>query len=149
MLRFEQKGGGVLAERRSAFWDDLADELEDRDFRREFVLESLRIQTIDRIVNALDDARVELGWSKAQLARAINTEPATVRRLFSAKGNPTLSTLAEIAGALGLRISVEPLSKVEADVLAKDMLTEFKAVHDRIRASSRPVTDHAEGRRKR
>jgi DNA-binding phage protein len=120
MLRFEQKGGDLAMKRRSAFWEDLESDLQDEGFRREYLLETLRVQTIDSIVNALDEARVGLGWSKAQLARAVDAEPAVVRRLFSAKGNPTLSTLAEIAGAVGLRISLEPLPHAEAKLLVGD-----------------------------
>lgn len=94
----------------SAFWDDLAEDLEDPEFLREYVVESCRIATVDRIVNALDDARTAAGLSKAALARAIGQQPAVVRRLFSAPGvNPTLGTLAEVAVALGLRITLEPL----------------------------------------
>jgi DNA-binding phage protein len=101
-------------EHTTAFWDDLARDLDDPTFRREYVVESIRIATIDMIVNALDEAREASGLSKAALARAINTEPATVRRLFaSGRSNPTLGTLAEVATALGMRITVEPLSSEE------------------------------------
>jgi len=95
---------------RSVFWDDLTQDLEDPQFLREYVAQSIRIATIDRIVNELDAAREEAGLSKAELARAINSEPATVRRLFSAGHvNPTLGTLAEVAAALGMRVVLEPL----------------------------------------
>jgi DNA-binding phage protein len=95
---------------RSVFWDDLAQDLEDPQFLREYVAQSIRIATIDRIVNELDGARETAGLSKAGLARAISSEPATVRRLFSAGHvNPTLGTLAEVAAALGMRIVLEPL----------------------------------------
>ena len=95
---------------KSVFWDDLARDLEDPEFLREYVVESVRISTIDQVVNALNDARVAAGLSKAALARAISAEPAAMRRLFSAgQVNPTLGTLAEVAAALGMRITVEPL----------------------------------------
>jgi transcriptional regulator with XRE-family HTH domain len=93
----------------SLFWEDLARDLEDAEFLREYVAESVRIATIDRIVNDLDMAREAAGLSKAELARAIGAEPATVRRLFSSGHvNPTLGTLAEVAAALGMRIALEP-----------------------------------------
>jgi transcriptional regulator with XRE-family HTH domain len=95
---------------RSVSWDDLANDLEDPQFLREYVAQSIRIATIDRIVNELDGARETAGLSKAELARAINSEPATVRRLFSAGHvNPTLGTLAEVAAVLGMRVVLEPL----------------------------------------
>jgi len=94
----------------SVFWDDLTQDLKDPQFLREYVAQSIRIATIDRIVNELDAAREEAGLSKAELARAINSEPAAVRRLFSAGHvNPTLGTLAEVAAALGMRVVLEPL----------------------------------------
>jgi DNA-binding phage protein len=107
----------------SAFWDDLARDLEDPEFLREYVVESMRIATIDQVVNALDDAREAAGLSKAELARAIQAEPATIRRLFSSdKSNPTLGTLAEVAAALGLRITVEPLAKNERNQVTDPLL---------------------------
>jgi len=97
---------------RSVFWDDLARDLKDPQFLREYVAQSIRIATIDRIVNELDEAREAAGLSKAELARAINSEPATVRRLFSAGHvNPTLGTLAGVAAALGMRVVLEPLDR--------------------------------------
>ena len=95
---------------RSVFWDDLAQDLKDPQFLREYVAQSIRIATIDQIVNELDGAREAAGLSTAGLARAINSEPATVRRLFPAGHvNPTLGTLAEVAAALGMRVVLEPL----------------------------------------
>jgi transcriptional regulator with XRE-family HTH domain len=74
------------------------------------VAESVRIATIDRMVNELDTARQASGLTKAELARAIGSEPATMRRLFSSgRVNPTLGTLAEVAAALGMRVALEPL----------------------------------------
>lgn len=58
----------------SAFWDDLALDLEDPEFLRECVVESVRIATLDEVVNALDDSHEAAGLSKAELARAIRVE---------------------------------------------------------------------------
>ena len=108
---------------KSAFWDDLARNLKDPEFRRQYVVESMRIATIDQVVNALDDAREAAGLSKAALARAISAEPAVVRRLFSAGHvNPTLGTLAEVAAALGMRITVEPFPAAERERLTGALL---------------------------
>lgn len=98
----------------SAFWDDLAKDLEDPEFLRDYVVESMRIATIDRLVNELDDAREAAGLSKAELARAIGAEPATIRRLFaSGHSNPTLGTLAEVASALGMQVTLQALPTAE------------------------------------
>ncbi len=40
--------------RHSVFWDDLAADLEDPEYLREYVSQSVRIATIDRVVNALE-----------------------------------------------------------------------------------------------
>jgi DNA-binding phage protein len=107
---------------RGAFWEDLAGDLEDPAFLREYITESVRIATVDTIINALDEARESALMSKAELARAIGAEPAVVRRLFSAGGsNPTLGTLAEVAAALGLRISLEPLPAAEQETVTKPL----------------------------
>lgn len=107
----------------TAFWDDLAQDLEDPEFLREYVVESMRIATIDEVVNAIDAAREAAGLSKAELARAIQKEPATIRRLLSSdNSNPTLGTLAEVAAALGLRITVEPISEAEREQITTPLL---------------------------
>ena len=107
----------------SAFWNDLVEDLEDAEFLREYVVESIRIATIDSIVNSLDDAREAAGLSKASLARAINADPATMRRLFTGKtSNPTLATLAEVAAALGMRVALEPLSESERSKITQSLL---------------------------
>lgn len=112
-----------MATEPSVFWDDLAQDLKDPEFLREYVTESIRIATIDRIVNELDAARQAAGLSKAELARAISSEPGTVRRLFSAGHvNPTLGTLAEIAAALGMRVVLEPLEADERRQITDPLL---------------------------
>jgi transcriptional regulator with XRE-family HTH domain len=115
---------------RSVFWDDLASDLEDPNFLREdpnflreYVAESIRIATIDRIVHELDTARAAAGLTKAELAHAIRTEPATVRRLFSSShANPTLGTLAELAAALGMRVVLEPLDASDREQITRPLL---------------------------
>lgn len=107
----------------SAFWDDLAKDLEDPEFLRDYVVESMRIATIDRLVNELDDAREAAGLSKAQLARAIGAEPATIRRLFaSGHSNPTLGTLAEVASALGMQVTLQALPVAERRKITTPLL---------------------------
>jgi DNA-binding phage protein len=130
---------------RSIFWEDLARDLQDAEFAREYIIESVRIATIDAVINSLDDARVSAGMSKAALARAIGAEAATVRRMFStSRPNPTLGTLAEVAAALGLRITVEPLSEKErqmvtvpllADPAGRDALVQARKAKGKARAA--------------
>jgi ribosome-binding protein aMBF1 (putative translation factor) len=107
----------------SQFWKDLAKDLENPEFLREYVRESIRIATIDQLVNALDEARDAAGLSKAELARAISAEPAVIRRLFSSGHiNPTLGTLAEVAAALGMRVTLEPLPAADREQVTKPLL---------------------------
>ncbi|MGW4089835.1 XRE family transcriptional regulator [Nocardia sp. NPDC004750] len=108
----------------SLFWDDLGDDLQDPEFLREFVLESIRVKTVDAIINALDDARAAASLSKAELARAAAIEPAAARRLLSAKAvNPTLRTVSELAAALGFRLRLEPLSGSGGKALSTALVT--------------------------
>lgn len=107
----------------SAFWDDLAQDLQDSEFLRDYVVESMRIATIDRLVNALDEAREAAGLTKAELARAIGAEPASIRRLFaSGNSNPTLGTLAEVASALGMQVTLTPLPAAERRKVTQPLL---------------------------
>jgi DNA-binding phage protein len=103
---------------KSLLRDDLVPELEDPELLREYALESVRNSTTAQVVNALNDAREAAGMSKAALARSISAEPAAIRRLFSSdKVNPTLGTLSQVAAALGMRITVEPLPVAERNQL--------------------------------
>jgi len=125
-----------MSSEHSLFWDDLVHDLGNPEFLREYIVESVRIATVDRIVNALDEARQAAGLNKAELARAISAEPASIRRLFTgAQGNPTLSTISEVAAALGLRITVEPLPAAERKVVTKP-LREGKTSNARVLAEN-------------
>lgn len=80
---------------------------EDPEFREAYERARRQIEQIDRVVNALDDLRERAGLSKAELARRIGKNPASVRRLFSAGSNPELKTLAAIADALDAEVTVQ------------------------------------------
>jgi DNA-binding phage protein len=74
--------------------------MEDPDFRAEFERASREVKAIDAIVNDLDSIRATSGMTKAELARRIGKNPASVRRLFSAPANPELRTVVAMADAL-------------------------------------------------
>jgi DNA-binding phage protein len=106
----------------STYWDDLVEDLKDPDFLRSYITESLRVSTIDQLVHDLDDARVGLGLSKAELARAISAEPAVIRRLLSlGHRNPTIGTVAEVAAALGLKVALVPMTDEERAQVAEPL----------------------------
>lgn len=113
----------IAASKQSLFWQDLARDLEDPEFLREYIRESVRIATIDRLVNGLDQARQAAGLSKAELARAISAQPSVVRRLFSsAHVSPTVGTLAEVAAALGMQLTLQPLSAADRKQVMQPLL---------------------------
>jgi len=71
-----------------------------------------RIRRIDELVRAIDARRVELGWTKAELARRAGMPPEAVRRLFSVEGpNPTAATLVALADALDLELVARPAER--------------------------------------
>jgi transcriptional regulator with XRE-family HTH domain len=73
--------------------------------RRSFERQRRAIASIDQIVNRLDALRVAQGLSKADVARAIDN-PASVRRLLTARGNPGLATVVAMADALDADVLV-------------------------------------------
>lgn len=131
---------------RSAFWDDLAADLNDPEFLRHYVVESMRIATVDTIINRLDQARETAGLTKTALARAISAQPAVIRRLFSAGHvNPTLGTLAEVAAALGMRLTLEPLTDSERQTVTQPLM-EGRAADRRALAASLTTLRQGEAR---
>lgn len=89
----------------------LADRMKDPEFRAEFERASREIKAIDAIVNELDSLRTTHGITKAELAREIGKNPASVRRLFTAPANPELRTVVAMADALDADVVVVPRSR--------------------------------------
>ncbi len=86
---------------------------QDPDYAAEVHRERVRIDAIDKVVRALDRAREAQGLSKAELARRTGHRAEVLRRLFTAEQpNPTLDTIAEIAAALDLDLTVVAKSEV-------------------------------------
>jgi DNA-binding XRE family transcriptional regulator len=88
----------------------LADRMKDPAFRDEFERASREIKAIDAIVNVLDSLRAEHGLTKAELAREIDKNPASVRRLLTAQSNPELRTVVAMADALDADVVIVPRS---------------------------------------
>ena len=84
----------------------LSEQLSDPEFRAEFERERREIEAVDAVVSALDGLRDECGLSKAELARQIGKNPASVRRTLTAPGNPELRTIIAMADALGAEIKI-------------------------------------------
>ena len=86
--------------------------LEDPEYSAAYNEARARIDQTDSVIRALDDRRVALNLTKAELARRAGAKPEAIRRLFSAeRPNPTLSTLVALAGALDLELVPAPRKK--------------------------------------
>lgn len=83
--------------------------LSDPAFKEAYERSREEIRQIDEVIRSLDGLREEAGMSKAELARLIGKEPASVRRLFTASKNPELKTVAAIATALHARVEIVPM----------------------------------------
>jgi DNA-binding XRE family transcriptional regulator len=81
---------------------------DDPEFRAEFERQQREIAAIDAIVNTLDELREKHDLTKAELARAIDKNPAAIRRLLTASGNPELRTVVAIADALDAEVRIVP-----------------------------------------
>jgi DNA-binding phage protein len=79
---------------------------EDPEFQVEYERQRREIAAIDAIVHRLDALREQSGMTKAELARAIGKNPAAVRRLLTASGNPELRTVVAMAEALGAEVCI-------------------------------------------
>ncbi len=83
--------------------------LDDPTFAAEYRAARAEIDAIDKLIRALDAARLIGGLSKAELARKIGAQPEMVRRLLTAaKGNPTMETVLKVASALGCHLELVP-----------------------------------------
>lgn len=84
----------------------LAERMQDAEFRAAYDEAAEEIAQVDSVMRYLDELRVAAGKSKAQLARDIQKDPASVRRLFTSKVNPELRTVAAMASALGAEVVI-------------------------------------------
>ena len=86
----------------------LARRLEEPGFRGQFEKATREIKAI---VNELDSLRTDHGMTKAELAREIGKNPASVRRLFTAPANPELRTIVAMANALDADVVIVPRTR--------------------------------------
>lgn len=93
-----------MARRKTAFDRDLVQRLEDPEFVTEYYSAKQELAESAALVRQLDEARARHRMSKATLARRAALSPETVRKLFTAGGNPEIRTVARLAAPLGLRL---------------------------------------------
>jgi DNA-binding XRE family transcriptional regulator len=88
------------------------DWLADEDTRTEYERARHEIEQIDAVIRALDELRENAGMSKAELARRVGRNPASIRRLFTAEqARPELPLIVSIANALDASIEIKPRSR--------------------------------------
>jgi DNA-binding phage protein len=94
---------------RTAFDRYFDEQAKDPALAAEYRATRAEIDAIDKLIRALDAARLINGLSKAELARKIGARPEMVRRLLTAtKGNPTMDTVLKVASALGYHLELVP-----------------------------------------
>ena len=90
--------------------------MQDTEYRAAYERAAREIAQTDAVIRELDSLRVDLGISKAELARRVNRNASSIRRLFTAgQARPELPLIAALADALGadlriVRRSYEPNS---------------------------------------
>ena len=98
-----------MTKAKTGFDEFLEQQLQDKKFAAQYRSARAEIDAVDKLIIALDSARVLRGISKAELARKIQTRPELIRRLLTAKNsNPTMETVLKLATALGYHLELIP-----------------------------------------
>jgi len=83
--------------------------MQDPEYRAAYERAAREIAQTDAVIRQLDALRVDLGISKAELARRVNRNASSVRRLFTASQvRPELPLIVALADALGAELRVVP-----------------------------------------
>ena len=89
------------------FEGDLKRELADPQARALFERELAKANAIGALLQLMEEARERQELSKAEVARRVGSERSATSRLLAGKSvNPTFSTIADLADALGLEIEL-------------------------------------------
>jgi len=95
--------------RKPTYFERMRAEIDADPVRRERAAAFRRqIDMVNELMWAIDDQRIELGMSKAELARRVDRDASSIRRLFSTGGNPEITFVAALAEAVGLRVVAVP-----------------------------------------
>jgi ribosome-binding protein aMBF1 (putative translation factor) len=83
--------------------------MQDPEYRAAYEQAAREIAQTDAVIRQLDALRVDLGISKAELARRVDRNASSVRRLFTASQvRPELPLIVALADALGAELRVVP-----------------------------------------
>src|SRR2546430_13089776 len=81
--------------------------MQDPEYRAAYERAAREIAQTDAVIRQLDALRIDLGISKAELARRVNRNASSVRRLFTAsQGRPGLPPILAPAAAPGAQLRV-------------------------------------------
>ncbi|MGI8730699.1 MAG: helix-turn-helix domain-containing protein [Solirubrobacteraceae bacterium] len=101
-----------------------AERLRDPEYRDAYEQASQEIAQTDQVIGTLDALRVDMGVSKAELARRIDRNPSSIRRLFTAQqARPELALVAAIADALGAEVRVVARTSAAKKVVRKQAVS--------------------------
>ena len=88
--------------------------MKDPEYRLAYERTARELAQTDAVIRDLDSLRVDLGISKAELARRVNRNASSVRRLFTASQvRPEFPLMAALADALGADLRVVPRTAKE------------------------------------
>jgi transcriptional regulator with XRE-family HTH domain len=83
--------------------------MQDPEYRAAYERAAREVAQTDAVIQQLDSLRADLGMSKAELARRVNRNASSVRRLFTAgQVRPELPLIVALADALGAELRVVP-----------------------------------------
>ena len=83
--------------------------MQDPEYRTAYERAAREVAQTDAVIRQLDSLRIDLGISKAELARRVNRNASSVRRLFTAgQVRPELPLIVALADALGAELRVVP-----------------------------------------
>ena len=81
--------------------------MQDPEYREAYERAAREIAQTDAVIRELDSLRIDLGMSKAELARRVDRNASSVRRLFTARqARPELPLIAALADTLGAELRV-------------------------------------------
>ena len=88
--------------------------MQDPQYRAAYEQAARELAQTDTVIRQLDTLRVDLGLSKAELARRVNRNASSVRRLFTASQvRPELPLIVALADALGAELAIVPRTAEE------------------------------------
>ena len=99
-----------MASSREGRWERIrARKLADPAVQERYERTRRTVAAIRETLMRVDHERAQAGLTKADLARRVGTNPATMRRLLSSgQRNPTLKTVLEVCDVLGMKVTVAP-----------------------------------------